>query len=278
MIYVIGFFIGSLLGLTGAGGSIFAVPLLIIILGLSPVNAMGVALGAVAASALLGSVAQRHHVLWLPSLILASGGVIFAPIGKYLSLHVSDNVLVLGFTAIAIIIALRMLRQSIVQPQSSAHVRASIPSSSQPSHFVACRLSPTGQFQLKPRCLSGLVLGGSVIGFASGLFGVGGGFLIVPMLLFLSSLSMVVAIATSLAAITLISSAGLVAHLWLSEFSSNDLLVKILLGATIGMLVSQRISRFIAGPVLQKIFSILLILISLMLLAQHFYFSSPSAM
>ena len=278
MIYAIGFFIGSLLGLTGAGGSIFAVPLLIIVLGLSPANAMGVALGAVSASALLGTIAQRHHVLWLPAIILAGGGAIFAPIGKYLSLHIADSLLVLGFAVIALLIAVRMLRQSIIQPQSSGHVRASMPASAHQNHFVACRLSPTGQFQLKPRCLSGLIVGGGVIGFSSGLFGVGGGFLIVPMLLFLSSLSMVAAIATSLAAITLISGSGFVAHLWLSEFSSSDLLIKILLGAVAGMLVSQRISRFIAGPILQKIFSILLIVISLMLLAQHFYFSSSSAM
>jgi len=54
MSIIIGFIIGSVLGLTGAGGSIFAVPLLILLLNLAPSEAMGIGLGAVMASAMLG--------------------------------------------------------------------------------------------------------------------------------------------------------------------------------------------------------------------------------
>lgn len=270
MIIAIGFFIGALLGLTGAGGSIFAVPLLMILLGLKPTEAMGIALGAVSASALLGALAQRKHVLWLPALLLAVSGAIFAPVGKYISLIINDHVLIYGFTAIALIIAIRMLHQSMIKPEWSQHIRAHIPEHISMQQATTCRLSPTGQFQLKPRCLSGLVIGGSMIGLASGMFGVGGGFLIVPLLLFLSAIPMPIAVATSLAIITLVSGSGFIAHIVLSDLNT-EYLVETLIGASIGMLITQRFSKYIAGPRLQQIFAVLLIFVSLIFLIKNIF-------
>lgn len=275
MSIVIGLIIGAVLGLTGAGGSIFAVPLLILLLGLAPADAMGIALAAVSVSAFLGSVAQRKDIVWLPALALALSGAVAAPFGKYLSTMLNDSLLVIGFAAIALAIATRMLLQSLNQPESANYVRALIPEEPEPSTPLACKLSPTGQFQLKPRCLSGLFIGGSLIGIASGLFGVGGGFLIIPLLLFLSSLTMPKSIATSLATITFISGSGFIAHIALSGASNNEsmnLLPMVLIGATVGMLLSQGFARLLAGPRLQQIFSILLVLVVAMLLGQQFLF------
>jgi len=56
MVLLIGVVIGLVLGLTGAGGSIFAVPLLILLLSLPVNEAVGIALGAVSISALYGTV------------------------------------------------------------------------------------------------------------------------------------------------------------------------------------------------------------------------------
>ena len=261
MALLIGLFIGAVLGLTGAGGSVLAVPMLILFLGVSATDAMGVALGAVAASAAYGVILQRKNVLWLPALSLALGGMLTAPLGKYVALMVEDLYLLMAFSALAFFIALRMWRQATLKPAQTHVLRAGY--SQYDSAPLLCRLSTTGQFQLRPRCVTGLIVGGLVIGFISGLLGVGGGFLIIPVLLFLSQISMARAVASSLLAITLISSSGFLSHLMLKGLPTQVSLLHVLLASLVGMLLSQWLSRFIAGPMLQKIFAITLIFISI---------------
>lgn len=273
MAILIGLIIGAVLGLTGAGGSIFAVPLLILLLGLPATEAMGLALGAVSASALLGAIRQRQQILWVPAAFLATGGMLAAPIGKWIAFSINELWLILGFTLIALVIAVRMLSQASASPESTKHLRASRIVEANNQSGLACRLSSTGQFQLRPKCISGLVIGGLGIGLASGMFGVGGGFLIVPLLQYLSAVSMPKGIATSLATITLISGAGFGSHLLMSGATTVPLLLYVIAGAIVGMILSQGLSKKIAGPTLQKIFALLLIAVSILLLAQFLFFA-----
>ncbi len=73
--------VGLALGLTGGGGSIFAVPLLIYGLGLSPTQAVPISLVAVAVTALIGAVQSFRDrlVVWQPMIMFALGGIIGAP-------------------------------------------------------------------------------------------------------------------------------------------------------------------------------------------------------
>ena len=268
MILLIGLMIGAVLGLTGAGGSVLAVPLLILLMGLNATDAMGLPLGAVAASATYGAILQRKNILWLPAMALAVGGMLAGPLGKYVALQFNEQWLLMGFSVLAILIAVKMWRQAIKNPEQTQVVRAGATAASDEQPL--CRLSQTGQFQLKPRCLTGLALGGFGVGFASGLFGVGGGFLIVPLLLFLSQISMARAVASSLLAITLISSSGFVSHLWLAGMPAHSALWPLLGASLAGMLISQMVSRYIAGPVMQKVFALLLVVVSGITLVKAF--------
>ncbi|VUD40549.1 hypothetical protein TDB9533_00288 [Thalassocella blandensis] len=262
MVYAIGLIIGSLLGLTGAGGSVFAVPLLVIATQLPAKQAMGVALGAVAFSALYGVIQQRKNVLWIPGLIIATGGMTLAPVGNWLAGNLDDAWLMAGFSVLAINIAVKMWRQANQQPELTKITRAGAQESI-PTNNMSCRLSETGVFHLGFRCVSGLFLGGLGIGLLSGLFGVGGGFLIVPFLIFLSQLPMQSAVATSLFTIVLISSTGFIAHLGINHHFNYALLLKIVVAGVLGMALSQRLAKHLAGPTLQKVFSILLATVSI---------------
>lgn len=268
MAIFIGLLIGAVLGLTGAGGSIFAVPLLMLLLGLPASQAMGIALAAVASSSLLGAWRQRRAVLWWPSALIAGGGALFAPMGKYVAVQLSDLWLSTGFAAIALLISFRMFREALIFPERSRAIRAGGVDAEE-QQTMACRLSPSGQFQLRPRCMSRLMVGGAAVGFASGLFGVGGGFLIIPLLLFLSALSMHKAVATSLACITLISGSGFISHIVFEGLDSIELLVPVLVASLLGMAAAQLFAARVAGPKLQIIFSVLLVLVSLSLLIQQ---------
>ena len=178
MIVLVGMVIGLVLGLTGAGGSIFAMPLLTLLLGLSVHDAVGLALGSVAVSSLVGALRCWHGggILWLPVTILGAAGAVSAPIGNMLGSKTSPSILAAGFTVLAFVVAIRMWQQAKAAPEQSHILRAS-PIASPGFIAPTCRLSQTGQFELKPRCVSALLFGGVVVGLVGGFFVVGGGFL-----------------------------------------------------------------------------------------------------
>lgn len=258
----IGLLIGLVLGLTGAGGSVFAVPLLMLLAGQTMASAVGISLGAVAASTLYASLRNGLHqrLLWTPGLILAGAGVVMAPIGKWLGARLPEPWLLLAFTLLASLIALRMWWSARQQPEAAQVVRASR-FSDEPTPGLLCKLSQSGQFELKPRCVTGLVIGGLLTGLLAGLFGVGGGFLIVPLLLALSPIAMSQAVSTSLLIIALISSAGFASHL-LSTEPDWRLLGLVAVGGVVGMMLGQRLSARIANARLQQLFAVGLVVIS----------------
>lgn len=266
-ILIVGSAIGLVLGLTGAGGSVLAVPLLILLLGLPAANAMGLALGAVAVAATYGAFLQRKNILWVPGITLAVAGSLTAPLGKFTSLQINEGVLLSIFSILAISIALKMWRQAVTAPSDTTHVRAGVEQTDASPQL--CSLSATGQFQLRPKCLSGLALGGLVIGFISGLLGVGGGFLIVPLLLYLSLIPMVRAVATSLLVIALISGSGFISHLFFKSDTVSQEVFWLVGASLVGMFFSRKLSQRLAGPNLQRFFSITLILVLMATLANY---------
>lgn len=191
MSVLIGLVIGLVLGLTGAGGSIFAVPLLMLLLGLPINDAIGIALGAVAVSALIGTLSnwRAQYILWVPAISLGLGGALIAPIGKQLGSQLPPMVLLAGFCALAFIIAGIMWRQTVTTPEQANIVRSG---HSIDNNLIRpiCRFSPEDQFDTSYKCIGALIGCGLVVGLLSGLFGVGGGFLIVPALLSISQVSM----------------------------------------------------------------------------------------
>lgn len=266
MLLSIGLLIGLILGLTGAGGSVFAVPLLLLLGGISMADATGISLGAVAATTIYASVRnslsrRAPSVLWKPGLILAISGALAAPLGKWLGMRLSEPWLIGSFSLLAAIIALRMWMQAQKNPAAALILRAgNFSEAPSPDHM--CKLNPTGQFELRPRCVSGLLIGGVVVGVLSGLFGVGGGFLIVPLLLALSAVSMAQAVGTSLLIIALISSSGFISHLLLSETQHWQWLLFVAAGGLGGMVIGQTISHKIANVLLQKLFAVSLLVVS----------------
>lgn len=275
MLLFIGIIIGLVLGLTGAGGSVFAVPLLVLLGGLPITEAIGLSLGAVAASTLYGSLSnwRNKSVLWLPAVILAGSGALTAPLGKWLGNQLPPAGLLTGFSLLAILIAVRMWWSARANPDASLVVRSS-DFTGEAGAGLLCRLSPNGQFEMRPRCVSGLLTGGLVVGLMSGLFGVGGGFLIVPLLLFLSQVSMVQAVSSSLVIIAVISSSGFISHLLFNQAANIptdvNLLLLLVIGGVVGMFIGQRLSRHIANARLQQVFAVCLILISLVTLVTRF--------
>ncbi|EMR13010.1 permease [Methylophaga lonarensis MPL] len=265
MFLLTGILIGLVLGLTGAGGSVFAVPLLIMLTGMSVHQAVGLSLGAVAVTAMFGCLRgkTRKTMLLVPAILLSISGMLLVPVGQWLASQLDAMALVIGFAILAILIAIRMWRMAVRNPESSAITRAS-DLTIDSSQGLLCRLSPSGQFQMRPRCMSGLLVGGAVVGVLSGMFGVGGGFLIVPLLLYLSQVTFRQAVGTSLLVITVISGVGFISFLLMSEYAQSlpvNLMLWLMAGGVLGMIFGQLLTDKIANARLQKIFAIALIVI-----------------
>lgn len=199
----LGALVGTVLGVTGAGGGILAVPALALGMGWPIQQATPVALLAVASSAAIGALEalQQGLVRCRAALVIAAAGVPLASLGARLAHALSQPVLLKLFAAIMLLVAIRLLSQASRR----------VASSGQNSRFCVGRIDPdTGRLIWSWAAGSAFVAIGALAGLLAGLFGMGGGFVIVPMMRKLTNLPMHGIVATSLMAIALIGSGSVV--------------------------------------------------------------------
>ncbi len=262
----IGILIGLVLGLTGAGGSVIAVPLLMLGLGYGFSAATGASLGAVAAAAAFGLVLRlgRREVLWRIAVVLIITGWLLAPVGMAAAQYWPEPVLVVSFAALMCVMAWRLWHQALHQPAQTKVVRAAVGAGSRAA--AACNVS---QGTWSWPCWWRIVAAGAVTGLLSGLYGVGGGFIIVPALLVGLALPLEQAVATSLAVISAIAGSAFLGFIWYAPWPTG--LAWVLAGALLGMLLGSLLARRWAGPDLQKILAALMVLLAMYMLWQKLF-------
>ena len=238
---VSGIGVGLALGLVGGGGSILAVPLLFYVVGVgSPHVAIGTSSVAVAASAAFGLLghARAHTVKWPCALTFAGAGVVGAVLGAAVGKSVDGEKLLALFGLLMITVGLSMLRPR--QKGSNPDVS----------------LTSANVWRLLP------LLGGTglVVGFASGFFGIGGGFLIVPGLIGATAMPILNAIGSSLVSVTAFgfTTAASYAASGLVDWWIAALFIA---GGLIGSLAGTRLSRNLAGrgQLLTRVFAAIVI-------------------
>ncbi|MFC5178781.1 TSUP family transporter [Nocardioides taihuensis] len=199
-----GLLIGLSLGALGSGGSILAVPVLVHLLGQSPIAATTGSLVVVGATALVAAVATRPSGTVRVGRGLAFGAAATggAVVGSRLALRTPGDVLLLAFSALLLVVALAMLVRS--------HRRRGLPAEQRPADVPIITLRP---FTCAcPRALKVLVAA-TVTGLLTGFLGVGGGFLVVPALVLSLGLEVAEAAGTSLVVIVATSAVALLARL-----------------------------------------------------------------
>ena len=262
MAVIFGVIVGLALGLTGGGGSILAVPLLIYGLDVAPKSAIALSLIVVALTALYGVYgAWRHKLLEKrAALIFAAGGIVAAPVGIALGDYIAAAWLLIGFAVLMLAVALKMLISSLRHPGEARVVRGDFETGANNGNGTVCRYSFDGRLRMTAPCGVVLVIMGLLAGFLSGLFGVGGGFVIVPALMLVTEMSIHRAVATSLLIITLIGATGVGSAL-LSGRSIDWLLGSLfLIGGLLGMAGGRIIASRIAGAHLQQLFAVVILL------------------
>lgn len=190
-----------------------------------------------------------------------------APLGAALGAKLPTTLLLSGFAVLMLLVAARLWRQAVRQPAETVVVRAG-ESAPDARAGAACRMTPAEGLLLTSRCTLVLGFSGFATGLLSGLFGVGGGFLIVPMLVLAASLPMHRAVATSLLVIAIISAAGTASHLVAGHTLNLKVTGLFVVGGLAGMALGATLSRRLAGPLLQKLFASAMIAVALFMLAR----------
>jgi uncharacterized membrane protein YfcA len=190
----LGALIGVLLGLLGGGGSILAVPALVYGMGLGIEQAIPISLVVVATASAVGVLPKIRagQVQWRMAGIFAAAGIPATILGSAISRHLPESALLIGFAVVMVVAGIRMLAD-------------------QNNTGTACEVRE-GQVNWR-RCAPRSIGAGLAVGLLTGLFGVGGGFLIIPALVVVLGVEMTTAIGTSLLIIVANSVAGIFSHL-----------------------------------------------------------------
>ncbi|KDS93259.1 permease [Dermabacter sp. HMSC06F07] len=201
---VIGVGIGLVVGALGAGGGILSVPVLVFVLGMAPHDATGASLVVVGLTAIvaLRHPAQQGNVRWREGLTFGAIAIVGAALASRLSLFVPDRALMLSFGALLLIVAIVMARRAYTTRLEENAKERGPTLAGQPSE-------PEPQ----PSSRLALVCAASATGLLTGFFGVGGGFLAVPMLVIALGMPMRAASGTSLLVMIMTSAAALLARI-----------------------------------------------------------------
>jgi uncharacterized membrane protein YfcA len=245
-----GLLIGVSLGALGGGGSILAVPALVYGLGLPVREAIPTSLlvvGITAASAAWAHV--RAGTVWMRTAVtFASVGVVGSFVGAWLGHRVSDALVLGGLAILMVVASLGMWRRGGTLPVPPTG------DASAPDDGVTVATRERTSVAKLPHVLAA----GFGLGLLTGLFGVGGGFLIVPTMVLLLRVPTVAAIGTSLVVISVNAFAGFVAHLGMGPVDLG-LATAFAAGGVAGAFVGQCAGSRVSARTLSRSFAVLVL-------------------
>ena len=228
----LGAFVGLLLGLTGAGGGIVSVPLLVFGLHMPVSEAGPIGLVAIGLSTSIGALhgLKEKQLRYKAAIFMSLFGLLFSPFGLWLAQKLPNTPLLVLFALVLLYVSARMWMQARTMP-----------------------------------CARALMFAGAIAGLLSGLLGVGGGFIIVPSLKKFTDLPMKAIIATSLGVLALVSAGG--AFISLASGTLNlPIAIPFALGALGGIFIGKALEKRLSGARVQQIFSAFTLLVAISLI------------
>lgn len=232
--------VGFSLGLIGGGGSILATPLLLYVVGVAqPHVAIGTGALAVAVNAFvaLAAHARAGNVRWLYAAMFAAAGTLGAFAGSSIGKLIDGQRLLFFFGLAMVAVGLAMLRpvDSKGASERSTDVKTCV----------------------------GLVVVAFIVGAASGFFGIGGGFLIVPGLVLATGIPMIQAVGSSLFAVGCFGLATALNYAWSGFVDwpvAGYFIAGGIIGGLLGMLLANHLSR--GKNMLRYVFSAIVLMVA----------------
>ncbi len=252
---VLGFLVGILASMTGVGGGVIVVPLLTLIFSFSPASAVGTSLAAIlfTATAATLNYSNQKRIYYKTGLILASATAPGAILGAYLTSIISPILLGLIFGVFLMIVSFYIMIETVGLRKKSRKNEIQMVEGFEKNFFAN-----------KKRLVLGVSLG-FLGGVASGLLGIGGGIVLVPIMTIVLGMTIHFAVATSMLTMIVTALSGVGQHYFLGNINFEYALllgVGSIVGAQVGAYACKRIS----GKNLRLIFGILLFVVSVQML------------
>lgn len=259
---LLAFPVGILAAMVGVGGGIFVVPILTMVYSLEPKEAIGTSLAMIIFTSVFSTVSysRQKRIDYKLGLVLAVATIPGAIVGAFAANIINPAQLGLLFGIFLIFVALRML----------------IPYSHKHKYKKAGKLwhrKVTDSAGVIFEYDSDLKKGGPLSffgGFFSGLLGIGGGVVEVPIMHFLMDFPMHLAVATSMFIMIFTSLAGATVHFTLGNVHLEYMIllcIGIIFGTQVGAYASKRVS----GKNLKLVFGIVVILISILMIQKYLH-------
>jgi uncharacterized membrane protein YfcA len=238
--YIAAVIVGVVLGLLGGGGSILSIPILVYLFHIEPAMAGAYSLFMVGVTSFVGAIPKYKQ-----QLVHLKTGVIFG-LPSIISIFLTRSIVVPAIPEEVMTIGDFLLtkRMLLLGVFAILMVLASIP-------MIRGKRDIASHSKRFRTVL--VILEGIVIGFLTGLVGAGGGFLIIPALVFMTGLHFKTAVGTSLFIISINSMAGFLGDALHHEMNW-PLLLSLTGLAILGILVGNHYSRKISGIRLRMAF------------------------
>ncbi len=263
---IIALFVGTVSSMIGVGGGFLMVPILTLLYSVITQQAVGTSSAVIVVNAIASSFAyyRQRRIDYRVGATLALGTVPGAIIGAYLTRLISSGLLAALFGAFLVFVALRMLfmreRKAMASDPRTGVLRwhrvLVDASRNQFSFFVDIPLGV------------GLSFFG---GLASGLFGVGGGAVMVPVMNLVMGIPMHVSVATSMFMMIFTSISGAVTHVALNHVLP-EYAAALSLGIVGGSQIGASLARRLRPAMLQRIFSLFLVFIGVRMIWPYFMY------
>lgn len=237
--------------MVGLGGGFIAVPILLLAFGMRPGEAAGTSLALVVANSAAGATTyllqRRVHIRL--GLLFAAGGFPGSILGALAGARISAHVFDWLFAAFLIAVAGDMIVNRATRPARHRDEQLGV--------------TPYGMHAIRALAL------GFAVGVVSSLFGIGGGVLVVPSLLYFSDLPAHMISATSHFAIVLTSPVGFATH-WSQHDIRWSFVGPLVLGGILGGPIGARLSLRLSERRLLILVACALIVAALALVVRNF--------
>lgn len=257
----VAFLIGTIAAMTGVGGGVFMVPFLSLACDFSSHQAVGTSLATIVFTSLSSTLgySRQRRIDYKVSLILILTTIPGALVGAYLTSFIGKELLGLIFGVFLFFVALRMIFKLDFYRFSISRMGKS----------WRRKIVDSGGtlFEYNANVKPGLVLS-FFGGLSSGLLGIGGGALMVPILHLAMNFPMHITVATSMFIMIFTSMSGATTHFSLGNVRADYaifLSIGVIFGAQLGTYLSKRIS----GKNLRRIFGVVLLLISVRMILKY---------
>lgn len=255
---IFGFLIGTVAALTGIGGGVFIVPLLALLYAFSPANAAGISLATIVFTSIAATLnySRQQRIYYKTGLVLALATAPGAVLGALLTSMVPARLLgmLFGFFLI-IFVAVPMTFDPLSLGRRYSSTRQDNVKSDNELVDSAKTMFPGALLNF---------IGGTL----SGLFGIGGGVLIVPTMTLVMGVPIHFATATSMFIMVFTSISGMTTHYVAGQINFEFALLLAsgsVLGAQVGAYVSKRIS----SVNLRRIFGLLLVVVGIQMILNY---------